>query len=51
MAIMPLSVQHRHAVLLADRTHDAGVITTVVAEVLADNPETTPARNRASVSG
>jgi len=40
MAIMPLSVQHRHAVLLAD--HDAGVITTVVTEVLADNPETTP---------
>ena len=39
---MPLSVQHRHAVLLADRTHDAGVITTVVTEVLADNPETTP---------
>jgi hypothetical protein len=38
---MPLSIQHRHAVLLADRTHDAGVITTVVTEVLADNPETT----------
>ena len=37
---MPLSVQHRHAVLLADRTHDVGVITTVVAEVLAENPET-----------
>ena len=39
---MPLSIQHRHAVLLADRTHDVGVITTVVAEVLAANPETTP---------
>ena len=37
---MPLSLQHRHAVLLADRTHDVGVITTVVAEVLAENPET-----------
>ena len=37
---MPLSVQHRHAVLLADRNHDVGVITTVVAEVLAENPET-----------
>ena len=37
---MPLSDQHRHAVLLADRTHDIGVITTVVAEVLAANPET-----------
>jgi hypothetical protein len=37
---MPLSVQHRHALLLADRTHDVGVITTVVAEVLAENPET-----------
>ena len=39
---MPLSIQHRHAVLLADRTHDVGVITTVVTEVLAANPETTP---------
>ena len=28
--------------LLADRTHDVGVITTVVTEVLAANPETTP---------
>jgi hypothetical protein len=37
---MPLSIQHRHAVLLADRTHDVGVITTVVAEVLAANPDT-----------
>jgi hypothetical protein len=37
---MPLSIQHRHAVLLADRTHDVGVITTVVAEVLAANPGT-----------
>ena len=39
---MPLSLQHRHAVLLADRTHDVGVITTVVAAVLEANPETTP---------
>ena len=39
---MPLSVQHRHAVLLADRTGDVGTITTVVTEVLAANPETTP---------
>ena len=37
---MPLSVQHRHALLLADRTHDVGVITTVVTEVLAENPDT-----------
>jgi hypothetical protein len=37
---MPLSLQHRHALLLADRAHDVGVITTVVAEVLAANPET-----------
>ena len=37
---MPLSVQHRHALLLADRTHDVGVVTTVVAEVLTANPET-----------
>ncbi len=35
---MPLSVQHLHALLLADRTHDVGVITTDVAEVLAANP-------------
>ena len=39
---MPLSVQHRHALLLADRTGDIGTITTVVTEVLAANPETTP---------
>ena len=39
---MPLSVQHRHAVLLADRTRDVRTITTVVTEVLAANPETTP---------
>ena len=39
---MALSVQHRHAVLLADRTGDVGTITTVVTEVLAANPETTP---------
>ena len=37
---MPLSVQHRHALLLADRTHDVGVITIVVTEVLAANPDT-----------
>jgi hypothetical protein len=37
---MPLSIQHRHALLLADRTHDVGVITTVVVEVLAANPDT-----------
>ena len=37
---MPLSGQHRHALLLADRTHDVGAITTVVAEVPAANPET-----------
>ena len=39
---MPLSLQHRHAVLLADRTRDVRTITTVVTEVLAANPETTP---------
>ena len=39
---MPLSIQHRHAVLLADRTGDVGTIATVVTEVLAANPETTP---------
>ena len=39
---MPLSVQHRYAVLLADRTGDVGTITTVATEVLAANPETTP---------
>jgi len=39
---MPLSVQHRHALLLADRTGDVGTITTIVTEVLAANPETTP---------
>ena len=37
---MPLSRQHRHAVLLAERTRDIGIITTVVTEVLAANPET-----------
>ena len=37
---MPLSVQHRHALQLADRTHDVGVITTVVTEVFAANPDT-----------
>ena len=39
---MPLSRQHRHAVLLAERTCDISIITTVVTEVLAANPETTP---------
>ena len=37
---MPLSLQHRRAVLLADRTRDVRTITTVVTEVLAANPET-----------
>ena len=37
---MPLSLQHRHAVLLAERTRDISTITTVVTEVLAANPET-----------
>ena len=37
---MPLSLQHRHALLLAERTRDIGIITTVVTEVLAANPET-----------
>ena len=40
LIVMPLSDQHRHALLLADRTHDVGVVTTVVAEVLTANPET-----------
>ena len=39
---MPLSLQHRYAVLLADRTRDVRTITTVVTEVLAANPETSP---------
>jgi hypothetical protein len=42
LASMPLSLQHRHAVLLADRTRDVRTVTTVVTEVLAANPETTP---------
>src|SRR4029079_15636436 len=37
---MPLSLQHRHAVLLAERTRDISLITTDVTEVLAANPET-----------
>ena len=37
---MPLSRQHRHAVLLAERTRDISTITAVVTEVLAVNPET-----------
>ena len=32
---MPLSLQHRHAVLIADRTRDVRTMTTVVTEVLA----------------
>jgi hypothetical protein len=40
-AASSLSLQHRHAVLLADRTRDVRTITTVVKEVLAANPETT----------
>jgi hypothetical protein len=35
-------LQHCHAVLLADRTRDVRTITTVVTEVLAAIPETTP---------
>jgi hypothetical protein len=42
LASMPLSLQHRHAVLLADRTRDVRTVTTVVTEVLAANAETTP---------
>ena len=38
---MPLSLKH-HAVLLADRSRDVRTVTTVVTEVLAANPETTP---------
>ena len=37
---MPLSRQHRHAVLLAERTRDISTIIAVVTEVLAANPET-----------
>ena len=40
--VMPLSLQHRHAVLLANRTRNVRTITTVVTEVLSANPETTP---------
>jgi hypothetical protein len=39
---MPLSLQHRHAVLLADRTRDVRTVTTVVTEVLEANPDTSP---------
>jgi len=41
LAAMPLSIQHRHAVVFAGRTHDVGVITTVVSEVLVASPERT----------
>jgi len=37
---MPLSLQHRHAVLLAEPTRDISTITTVFTEVLAATPET-----------
>jgi len=37
---MSLSRQHRHAVLLAERTGEVSIITTVITEVLAANPET-----------
>jgi hypothetical protein len=39
---MPLSLQHRYAVLLADRTRDVRTVTTVVTEVLEADPDTTP---------
>ena len=39
---MPLSLQHRYAVLLADRTRDIRTVTTVVTEVLEANPDTSP---------
>jgi hypothetical protein len=39
---MTLSLQHRHAVLLADRTRDVRTVTTVVTEVLEADPDTTP---------
>jgi len=45
---MPLSLQHRHAVLLADRTRDVRTITTVVREVLAANPQTISKRRAAA---
>ena len=37
---MTLSLQHRYAVLLADRTRDVRTVTTVVTEVLEANPDT-----------
>ena len=47
---MPLSLQHRYAVLLADRTRDdVRTITTVVTEMLAANPETTPLENETAL--
>jgi hypothetical protein len=39
---MTLSLQHRYAVLLADRTRDIRTVTTVVTEVLEANPDTSP---------
>jgi hypothetical protein len=39
---MTLSLQHRYAVLLADRTRDVRTVTTVVTEVLEANPDTSP---------
>ena len=39
---MTLTLQHRHAILLADRTRNVRTITTVVTEVLEANPDTSP---------
>jgi hypothetical protein len=39
---MALSLQHRYAVLLADRTRDIRTNTTVVTEVLEADADTTP---------
>jgi hypothetical protein len=39
---MTLSLQHRYAMLLADRTRDVRTITTVATEVLEANPDTSP---------
>ena len=49
--VMPLSVQHRHALLLADRTHDVGVVTAVVAEVLTANRKRTCSNEQAFRDG
>ena len=39
--VMPLSLQHRHAVLLAGRSRGVRTIITVIIDVPAANPETT----------